>query len=100
MFLQSLLVFQVVDYRGDYTDVLQPRSILVAVLNAELSLVCCTYLAQFAIRVYGKLLGCLAGIFGSLGNHLGLYLVQTCELVADRRALVIFVAYNGNTLAH
>ena len=69
---------------------------MVAVLNGELALLRVLNLAEFAARVFGKLLGGGAGVLGSLFNHGRLDLVEFRKLVLH--LLVVVVGRNGNTL--
>lgn len=57
------------------------RSISIAIHNAELSLGGASYLAQFAIRILGKLLSSRSGILGGFLYHLGFDCIQACKFV-------------------
>ena len=94
------LVLEVIDDGGDHADVLEPGRVLVAAVDAELPLVGGAYLAQLAVGVLGEALGGLAGVLGGLGNHLGLDVVESRELIGDDGALVVLIADDGDALAH
>ena len=59
-----------------YTQLLDIRRVLVAILYLKLSLSGCLYLSKLALACFGKLFGSLLCILDSLGHHLGLHLLE------------------------
>ena len=90
------LIFQRIGDSSHNPYLFNIRSIRVAVVDGELSLVCIHNLVDLTLAVLGKLLGGLLSILYRLLHHLGLHLAESHKLIFHR--IVVTTIHYGYAL--